>query len=514
MNKLYRVFALAWFFSALFASSAWPLQAAADFEGGRRHKAGKINVLELHGSYHQMGRQYGYLLKETLQGLYREAVIDHFQGKKGHAPELLKATAMSLFRLYPQRFRDIITGMAETSGLTLEQHILLNGLELYGALPGGSAIAAYGEYTGGGPLVVGRNYDWYDSYAAFARTLTVTVFNPDGGIPTGIVTFAGVIYATTGMNARGLFLELNNGLPSGGGLAYTNRVPAIVQLLAFLNDFGSMEQLDAAFNTTRSNFSFIINAADRKSAWSYEWPPFDMHKRTGEGQGLLVSTNHFVDPAWGLVLQGNTGFKSVLRRENLLTLGGKHKGHIDRQTMMAILDTPMEKGGATWPRGGGIRTVYQVIAVPEQLQMLVKVPGYQNWTTVNLATLFAPPDSLLAGLLWNTQGGGDLRFRVERDGKGYRIQVERYDFRGTDAILQLTAENANVFSVVDHLFAAPAEIDNMTAAPEGATGTWTTVTLRFADESEKVLTDIDALGRLNALYRFVEQETKEKLRQD
>ncbi len=158
--------------------------------------------------------------------------------------------------------------------------------------------------------------------------------------------------------------------------------------------------------------------------------------------------------------------------------------------------------------------MYQVIAVPEQLQMLVKVPGYQNWTTVNLATLFAPPDSLLAGLLWNTQGGGDLRFRVERDGKGYRIQVERYDFRGTDAILQLTAENANVFSVVDHLFAAPAEIDNMTAAPEGATGTWTTVTLRFADESEKVLTDIDALGRLNALYRFVEQETKEKLRQD
>jgi hypothetical protein len=49
-----------------------------------------------------------------------------------------------------------------------------------------------------------RTYDWFEQYVEFAQNLTVTVFNPDSCIPDAIVTFAGVIYATTGMNAEGI----------------------------------------------------------------------------------------------------------------------------------------------------------------------------------------------------------------------------------------------------------------------------------------------------------------------
>jgi len=61
-----------------------------------------------------------------------------------------------MFNLYPERFKDIIYGMAETSGLSIEKHIVLNGLELYGSIAGCSGIAAWGDYTKGGPLVFGR----------------------------------------------------------------------------------------------------------------------------------------------------------------------------------------------------------------------------------------------------------------------------------------------------------------------------------------------------------------------
>jgi hypothetical protein len=360
------------------------------FERGGLYKSGKLNVLDLRGTYRQMGRQYGHLIKDNLHSLYKKAIEDYFIGQKGLSYKTIKQAAMSLFNFYPQRFKEILYGMAETSGLSINKHIVLNGLELYGSISGCAGIAAWSDYTKGGPLIFGRNYDWFDSYKEFAKYLTVTVLNPDCGVPTAIVTFAGVIYATTGINKEGLFLELNNGLPSGGALSYSDRVPAIINLLAFLCDCSTMEQLHAAFNTTRSNFAFIINTADKNCAYSYEWPTFDIKRRICETEGLLVATNHFTDPAWGIELQDNAGFKTVLRRKNLLSLGHKNKGRMNLATMMEILDTPINKGGATWPVGEEFQTVYQIIAVPQELKLWVKVPGFQDWTGINLAPIFRP----------------------------------------------------------------------------------------------------------------------------
>ncbi len=359
------------------------------FEGGTRYRSGNIAVLDLHGSWRQMGRQYGRLLEGELQDLYQRAVVDYFIKEKGLSREDMINTAQGLYRYYPQRFKDILLGMAETSGLSPEAQVMLNALELYGTMSGCSGIFAWGPYTGGQSLIAGRNYDWFDSYTDFARSLTVTVLHPEAGMPTAFVTFAGVIYATTGINAAGLFLELNNGLPSGGGLSYANRVPAIANLLAFLVDCGAREHLDAAFQSTRPDFTFIINVADGRQACAYEWAPFALKQRTGESPGLLVATNHFVDPSWGMVLQPHTGFKTVLRRDNLLALGEKARGEIDVSAMKRILDRPMDKGGATWPPEGTIRTVYEVIAVPEDRALWIKVPGYQDWTPVDLKPLFA-----------------------------------------------------------------------------------------------------------------------------
>ena len=53
------------------------LKSISSFEGGTLYRSGKINVLALHGSYRQMGRQYGYLLSDELKGLYKNAVVDY-----------------------------------------------------------------------------------------------------------------------------------------------------------------------------------------------------------------------------------------------------------------------------------------------------------------------------------------------------------------------------------------------------------------------------------------------------
>lgn len=377
---------------SIFASTE--IKFISAFEEGKLYRNGKINVLVLQGSYRQMGRQYGRLLSKEIKALYKNAVVDYFQKQKGLSSDSMKKAAISLYHLYPQRFKDIITGMAETSGLSLDEQIMLNALEYYGSMSGCSGIIAWKAYTNNRPLIVGRNYDWFDKYTEFAQNLTLTIFNPDSGISNAIITFAGVIYATTGMNSAGIFLELNNGLPSGGALSYSNRVPAIVSLMACLNDYRTLDQVDAFFNTTRTDFAFIINAADKSRGISYEWAPFEHRLQKGETDGLLVATNHFTDPSWGIVLKDNAGFETVRRRENLLTLGHKNKGKINLKKMQEILDTSMSEGGATWPAKGTIRTVYQIIAIPESLHVWLKVPGYQDWTDVDLKELFRKQSSM------------------------------------------------------------------------------------------------------------------------
>ena len=90
-------------------------------------------MVELTGSYRQMGRQYGTLLRGELGTLYRDAIEDFFVKKRGFSEDRLRTIAKSLFDLYPRRYKEILYGMAETSGLGIEKHIL--GADIRAGLP-------------------------------------------------------------------------------------------------------------------------------------------------------------------------------------------------------------------------------------------------------------------------------------------------------------------------------------------------------------------------------------------
>jgi hypothetical protein len=246
-------------------------------------------------------------------------------------------------------------------------------------------MAAWGEYTAGGPLVFGRNLDYPAYFKDFAEFLTLVVYNPEDGIPATCFGYAGQVATANGMNRAGLFIELNDGSLSGGSVACTNRVTVSILSLGFLLDCSSMRSLDAAINTTKAHYAFIFNAADKDAAYCYEWPIFDVKRRAADRSGLLVATNHFVDPSWGLAIPTHDSqTRSVQRYKNLLALGDQYKGKFDEKKMMDIFDTPFDKGGVTWPD----RTIYQMVAVPQELRLWLKAPGYQDWVLVDLAKLF------------------------------------------------------------------------------------------------------------------------------
>ena len=359
-----------------------------EFEGGKLYKAGNIGVLQLSGSYKEMGRQYGGLLKDEIQEFYTIVVDEHYIKDKGLKYEEIKGFSEAVYTRYPEKFKALMSGINETSGLPLEKIVILDqvlGIQFIIAQQGEcSAVASWGEYTGGKPLVLGRNLDLAVDFKEFSRFLNVVVYNPVDDIPTAVVCYPGEITSFTGMNANGVFFEINEGAKSGGNIINEDRLMLPVELVRFLTDYSDFNEFDAAMNTTRSNYAFIVQVADKDAAYSYEASVFDIKRRSGQEPGLLVATNDFVNPAWGLTPPLDAEDKSVQRRDNLLGLANTYKGKITPDTMMQIMDTPFEEGGATWTN----RTVYQVVVEPANNKLWMKTRGIQDWVEIDLNKYF------------------------------------------------------------------------------------------------------------------------------
>ena len=339
------------------------------FEGGKLYKIERLLIVQLSGSYREMGRQEGYLLKDKLHEFYNESVVNYFIREKNFSYKRMITESMNVFSLYPKRFRDIITGMAETSGMSLENLTILSRVPYIA--PSCSALFAWGNYSLDGSMVVGRNADFYSVTNDFLNHTIIVVYNPtDGSHSVATVCRPAQLQIHTGMNDRGLFLEANDGSSSGGSIFYPDRSTYIG---SFLFDCSNLRQLDAAVFSSRIDWATILNVADENTSVSYEWATFDLKRRMPDRDGLLVSTNHFMNPEWGFPLPSGDPNYTVLRYSNLLSLGEKYKGRFDPKTMMKVFDTALESGGATGslhsPSGGGnsidARDVDKGSAIPE-----------------------------------------------------------------------------------------------------------------------------------------------------
>ena len=361
------------------------------FEKGTKIKNGVLSIINLYGTWRDMGRQYGSMMSSELADIYENAVCKKLIDELGFDADEIKNRAHKLFANFPFRFKEVMRGMAETSGLDIEAIQLVNALEFIASdmlnPPQCTGIATWGDYAAD-TLIYGRNYDYLPWLKKLHNDIVIAVYHPaDGSLATATLGYAGGIYAVNGMNEKGIFMELNNGMPSGGALWYDSRVPSVASLLGFLVDGASLDEIESFFQTTKSNFAYIIGVADGQTARCYEWPVFEVKRRESHSrQGLMVMSNHFTEFSWGLPRPDDkSNWMTRTRRQNLLTLAKHLKGTIDARTMMKIMDTKIEDLGATTEM-----TLYQLVTVPERYELWFKVPGIQEWTLIDMKELLLP----------------------------------------------------------------------------------------------------------------------------
>jgi hypothetical protein len=390
------------------------LHLVAEFEGARLYNTvvgtgeKSHNVVRLRGSFRQMGRQYGGLLGVQMTEFYNAGVNYLLTKVNPKTYNKILEDAGYYFAWQPQEGKDFIEGMAETSGLNLDQQKITASLmnQIYLSL-GCSSLMAWSDYTGGGPLVIGRNFDTaLGPFGSYAKYLTVVVYNPvGGGNALAEVNYVGCVFFQTGMNKHGIYMDYHNGKMSGGSTVYDTRQLGGFLMFTYLLNYSTLDRIDQEFMATLPEVAAIINVADKTKAYVYEWPTWATKRRVVDPErvffpppladGLLVSTNHFVDPTWGWdiygVDYGATYYYTIERRINLLTLGEKYKGSLDVPRLKYIFNRTFWTSpdpGPTFPSGSNGDTVIQVIAVPANLELWIKAPGYSEWQGINLNPLF------------------------------------------------------------------------------------------------------------------------------
>lgn len=354
------------------------------FEGGRFFEYNGLNILDLHGSWHEMGRQYGYLVSELLHDVYQNFMIPNMEREPDRVP-FVQAVADKLYRYYPHRLRQLFAGMVETSGLTLEQLKTVNVVEFSAAVFNCSAMAVWNDYAAGN-LVYGRNYD-APGFLPLGKDVLLTAFHPsDGSLATATIGYAGEIYAVNGLNEKGVFLELNNGMPSGGTDILYERLASTTELMMMLLDADSLDYADAFFRTVKGFASYTIGMADAREARSYEWCARGVARAPLTADGLMVMTNHYVSDKWDFAKPDDVqSWGSLTRCANLTSLAEQNRGAIDAHLMCQMMQTPIENGGPCHEC-----TVYQIVFEPQTMRLHVRINGVTDWQQVDMGKILLP----------------------------------------------------------------------------------------------------------------------------
>ncbi len=369
----------------------------AECDAGKLYKFEDVPVVVVEGTWFEMGKQYGTLLKKEMKAFSATMEIGLLamigQEKFGRFVDLAEAQ----LRLYPKRFQEIHRGMSEGSGLSLRKIAVLEHYIAADIAVGSglfcSSVSVWGDFTTDGTLIMGRNFDFPNIYLQGSPYFCVAVFRPtDGSVPCATLGYVGEIGSVNMFNGQGLVAEVNVAvnLPQNDSAICLDRITAPITLTALGFDCDGLTQSDAALRTYRFNFPLLCTVADSAEARTYEIGTRDMLFRKPDEPGLNTVTNWASDPDWDGVKE-NTYDQ---RRTNLQSLARRHKGGIDAGKMKEIMETKTDDGGATilFEDRNFIFTVHQFVYTPAKRELSIRQPSYKknpNWIDIDLKPFFA-----------------------------------------------------------------------------------------------------------------------------
>lgn len=358
--------------------------------GVTKQQIGTVRVVSLVGTYHDMGKQYGELMRDELRKAL--GVLQDYYVKRQHFRyEAVVHYAGLLFDRFPSQYQQFIDGVAIGAGISLNDAKVLNGMETLGAMSAGQTpqcafLHMPGNRTYSGMPLIGRNYDYAPPFDQLSQFLTVTILHAPDKVPTAFIAIAGEIYCPTCINANGVFMELNNGMPSGGFQVNVNQPSILSSMLAMTESGASVSELRQTLDHLPVDYSLIVNVADESDLVLNEYSTTLGMKYVYPSKNVpFVSTNYYVNPSWKQLPEPTDAatWVGVTRRQHLLNQV-ERINVMNLQDMQHLMDLSLDEGGAVWPF-----TIYQLIYDMRDRALYVKVNKHQSqWVKVELTRWF------------------------------------------------------------------------------------------------------------------------------
>ncbi|MFN7874285.1 MAG: C45 family autoproteolytic acyltransferase/hydrolase [Pirellula sp.] len=163
-----------------------------------------LPVAVVRGTPYEMGYQLGQLFGEQIRGVVPTLVASVSQ-EMGLTSEDLREVWARTSAYSDDRLEQELAGLADGSGVSLSALQSMHAIPLL--MPYScSSIAAWGDATVDGHLYQTRNLDWNIEIGVHNYPMIV-LYLPDQGVPHVVPSFAGMIGAHTGMNAKGIALS-------------------------------------------------------------------------------------------------------------------------------------------------------------------------------------------------------------------------------------------------------------------------------------------------------------------
>lgn len=341
-----------------------------------------IKSIQVSGSFFEMGQQYGNAMKDELLGAL-ETLKDYFITAHQIPYETMVAKSNLFVARYSFEYKGFLSGISSATNISIDDVNILNGMETLNSLVSSNeALSACAflfvppSHSATSSSIIGRNYDFPYPYSAIAVNLTITEISPINMLPVTIIALPGQIYCPSCVSSNGLFVELNNGMPSGGYTDALNRKSMLINMLEFLHNAENLESLQYQFSAAESDYSLIINTANTTTTQSYEYSAtMGMMPFTPDEQHSFVSTNFFLNQTWGNKIPEPTDattWLGVTRRDNLLNLTNQNVP-LGVDDIKDIMNIKIEDGGAVWSM-----TIYQIVFDSSENQLYVTRPQLDN----------------------------------------------------------------------------------------------------------------------------------------
>ena len=247
------------------------LNNSASFE-----KKATLSIFNLHGSYEEMGEQYGALAYNQLNEIYQQIVPLYFNSFKW-TTLLAYYFKRSYQKQLDPREINILKGMAKTSGLTYKQLLSIEMLPmlitLFNGLNGDklidtkgtghcSFLSIWGQLSSNNNMLIARNLDLSTAVTKLDSYYNLVIYNPSNN-DSSVATFGfiGFIPGFSWISQNGLFSEYNDGRRSVPGLNSSGFIGLNSAFYAMLSSKTSAEFIDyiQARPAFISNFTAIVN---------------------------------------------------------------------------------------------------------------------------------------------------------------------------------------------------------------------------------------------------------------